>query len=56
MNAAIPELDLQQEALETFSREQGEEQVEEWKTMIRAWELSPDAPNPYELPKSGKLV
>ena len=56
MLAAISKLQSQQEGFDTFTREQGDEQVEEWKAMIRAWESSPDAPNPYELPKSGRFA
>ena len=55
MVAAILEHRSQLESFETFSKEQGDEQVEEWKTMIRVWESNQDAPNPYELPKSGRF-
>lgn len=56
MIATISKLRLQQESFNTFSKEQGDEQVEEWKAMVRIWESDPNAPNPYELPKSGRFM
>ena len=32
------------------------ETVEKWETMVATWYSNPKAPNPYQEPKSGKLV
>jgi hypothetical protein len=46
----------QTEVFQQLSATFAPETVEKWETMVATWYSNPKAPNPYQEPKSGKLV
>lgn len=54
LHAAIAERGVQQASFDIFASQQGS-RVETWKEMVKEFEADGTKPNPYEVPKTGKV-
>ncbi len=58
MTLAIPQAVVHHQAFSAFTsglREHHSDELGQWESQVRAWELDQSSPCPFDLPRDGKL-